>query len=589
MIFPHSFRWAAAVLLAATPFLAACSDDEAPQGPTVPSVSPGTSFLENDELVFHCDFQDAAYARRQFSQYNLARLTPTHTMQGLHFSADSAWIYSLKDSPDAANAFAGSTSSFTPAGKADAWFVTRPIDLPASGVCTLSWLSESLSLDKPDGLKVFVSTTGGNPATDFAGEPLWQTEAEPAGESETLDGEWNAHSVSLQDYAGQRVWIAFVNQTTDGMLLCLDDVTVQAKAPFLLHADMPRMTDAETVTVKGSVTARNAPLTAYTVHYTCADSVVRTKTYTGLNLQPGESHEFAFDEPLHLAASRGSYVGYRVWADAGVAECVGTTDSVASVPFVPQHKVVIEEGTGAWCGWCPLGVLAFEHLYSLYPDNFIGIAVHNEDPLAVADYDGNLRCPAFPLGAINRTEWGQPMINTDNDYFFDAPGSWQSLLERALETLATFDVRIDEAVLSGQTVEVKARLRFAMGKKAPKYHVAYVLTEDDVEANFFQMNYLAQYTLPAFGKFGAGQEFGQQRLSHFVYQDVARGIWPEYYGKELTLPATVPSGASYPVDAAVPLEGMTVANPANLSLTVLILDVNDGYVIVAADKKKVSL
>lgn len=586
MNLPHFTRCAAAVILASAPFLAACSDDDAPQSPTICLFHPGEAFLENDELLFHCDFQDPAYARQQFNQHNLSGLTPTTAMQGLHFSTDSAWIYSLQDSPESVNRFAGATSSFKEGGAADAWLVTREITLPATGECVLSWLSESLSLTNPDGLKVFVSTTGGNPETDFTGEPIWQTDSEPAGSSESIDGEWNEHSVSLKDYAGKHVWIAFVNQTEDGLLICLDDVTVKASTSYYVYSDVERISTDEAVTVRGHVVAKDKPLAGYTVFYAGADSVVHTRTYTGLDIQPGQSHSFSFDEPLALSDKRGTYVGYRIWTDAGTEERVGVRDSIASVSFIPQNKVVVEEGTGAWCGWCPLGVLAFENLYALYPDNFIGIAVHNEDAMAVPEYDGNLQCPAFPLGAINRSYWGEPMVNTGNQYLLDAPGSWKYYVEQELERIPSFEVRVVTASLTGYTLEVAANLRFAMPEKNPSLRVAYVVTEDNVSIGVAQDNYLSSYTLEAFGKFASGQEYGQVRVKDYPYQDVAIGIWPAYRGEAVTLPATVPAGASYRLRQTIDLSGAVLASTENLSVTVLIINDADGTIL-AADRKKI--
>lgn len=586
MKFPKFTRWAAAAILVSAPLFAACSDDDAPQTPVICPMNPGEAFLENDEVLFSCDFQDLAYAKQQFKQYNLAGLTPTSAMQSLHFSADSAWIYSLQDSPDEANRFAGATSSFVGGGAANAWLVTREISLPSTGECELSWLSESLSLSKPDGLKVFVSTTGGNPETDFTGEPLWQTDSEPAGPSESIDGEWNAHSVSLKDYAGKRVWIAFVNQTEGGLLVCLDDVTVKANTSYYVYSDVEKISTDESITIRGHVVAKDTPLTGYTVLYAGADSVVHAKTFTGLDVQPGQSHSFSFDEPLQISDKRGSYVGYRIWTSTGTEERVGVQDSVAAVSFMPQNKVVVEEGTGAWCGWCPLGVLAFENLRELYPDNIVAIAVHNQDALTVDEYDGSLLCPAFPLGAINRSYWAEPMVNADNKYLLDAPGSWQYSVEQELKRIPTFEVRVASATLDGYTLQVKSNLRFALPMKNPRLRVAYVVTEGNVAVGMSQSNYLAGYTLEAFGKFGSGQEYGQARINNYVYDDVAIGIWPAYRGEALTLSATVPADKGYVLNKTIDLSDAVLVGTDHLSVAVLIINDADGTIL-AADQQKI--
>lgn len=585
MTLPTALRRTAAALLATLPLLwTGCSDDTTDDLTICPpAVAPDESYVEDGGNLFECDFQDVVKTRAAFQQYNLAGLTPSRTMQGLHFSTDSAWVFTLQDSPDATNRFAGACSQFTTDGAADAWLVTRAIDVPAAGRTMLTWKSESLSTTSPDGLKIYVSTTGGDPRTDFTGEPLWQTEAEPAGETEGVDDEWNEHSADLTAYAGQRVWIAFVNQTRGGVLLCLDDVCVSVRTTFALTADLPVLSADDMLTVKGRITAKDSSIATYTVHYTAGDSIVRSHTYTGLNLAPGDTHEFAFDEQLDLGARRGQRIPVRIWATIDGSERVGTTVDVASAAFVPETKVVVEEGTGLWCGWCPLGILAFEHLTEKYGDSFIGIAVHNNDALTDANYDGSLRCPAFPIGAVNREVWGQPMANVDNGYFLYAPTTWDYYIEQELQKVHAFDVKILSFTRGEEACKLDATLRFALDTKDMALRAACVLTENDVTTTAYQNNYLASYTLEAFGKFGAGGEMGQTRIRGLKFQEVARGIWPGFRGQALDLPAEMKAGEQKEFTLNFDLEDAVVSDWNNVSATVLIINDADGT-IVAADR-----
>lgn len=42
----------------------------------------------------------------------------------------------------------------------------------------------------------------------------------------------------------------------------------------------------------------------------------------------------------------------------------------------PQRKVLMEEFTGTWCGFCPRGLAALEYMAEKYPDKFIGVSFH---------------------------------------------------------------------------------------------------------------------------------------------------------------------------------------------------------------------
>ncbi|MGM9862242.1 MAG: hypothetical protein ACI30W_06565, partial [Muribaculaceae bacterium] len=52
-----------------------------------------------------------------------------------------------------------------------------------------------------------------------------------------------------------------------------------------------------------------------------------------------------------------------------------------------DKTVVIEEGTGTWCGWCPLGILAMETLKEKHTDGSLEvICVHNDNEMGVESY-----------------------------------------------------------------------------------------------------------------------------------------------------------------------------------------------------------
>ena len=55
-----------------------------------------------------------------------------------------------------------------------------------------------------------------------------------------------------------------------------------------------------------------------------------------------------------------------------------------------RDRVVGEEATGTWCGWCPRGAVALNWMDHDYEGYWQGIAVHNGDPMSDADYDNGL-------------------------------------------------------------------------------------------------------------------------------------------------------------------------------------------------------
>ncbi len=77
-----------------------------------------------------------------------------------------------------------------------------------------------------------------------------------------------------------------------------------------------------------------------------------------------------------------------------------------------RHKVLIEDFTGTWCGWCTRIIYAIE-LIENQTDNVIAVAIHNNDEF---DYSGRMPLEdylqiggAYPFASINRTIiWANP-------------------------------------------------------------------------------------------------------------------------------------------------------------------------------------
>lgn len=54
-----------------------------------------------------------------------------------------------------------------------------------------------------------------------------------------------------------------------------------------------------------------------------------------------------------------------------------------SVASFPKKRPLVEEFTGLWCGNCPRGYAAMEHMSHKYEEDFVGVTYHGEDVMAV--------------------------------------------------------------------------------------------------------------------------------------------------------------------------------------------------------------
>ena len=149
---------------------------------------------------------------------------------------DSDWMFFYSTDEDDFNpgdlsqdsAFYFAAASWFPdaTAMADNWFAMGPITVPNEGA-ELSWYYKSVG-QWIDGYDVYVTTSGMEPYLDVdpgVTPTLYQKEEEyPC--TNPNDTIWNRYSASINDWAGERVYVTFHHTSTDKEMICLDNVAV---------------------------------------------------------------------------------------------------------------------------------------------------------------------------------------------------------------------------------------------------------------------------------------------------------------------------------------------------------------------------
>lgn len=179
-----------------------------------------------------------------------------------------------------------------------------------------------------------------------------------------------------------------------------------------------------------------------------------------------------------------------------------------------QRNVVIEEGTGTWCGYCPMGIVAMQNLEEKYDheEQFIPIAVHYDDKMAIDEYSSyiNTYCSAgLPMATINRD-----VISIGA--FTPEPVLVEFAYEYAKEVKAIAKIDLDAKYNEDKTqLNVTTTTNFAIETNS-NYTVYLVMTQDNV-GPYKQTNYFSDY--------GEGVEMGGFELLddpvELTYNDVA--------------------------------------------------------------------
>ena len=534
----------------------------------------GDASQNNLTTYFQTDFSDGIDPG--FATYDLDQQTLHFTMTQAGFKQGDAFAAIREKRVAKENFFAGSTSKYKYAEgeehqPSNDWLVTPQIWIRGEHA-VLNWRAKSIcnSSKNTSGYKVYVSTTGNRPE-DFTAAPIFTVEAESA-------SQWVNHEVSLADYAGKKVYIAFQNDNMDKEILGLDDLKVSGEKGLCdLVVKTPAYTfGQQEVKVDCSLTAfSDEPVTDVTAYYECGGKVY-TRQLSGLSLQKYETVDFSFDEVI--PAPYGDTLRYAVWAEVNQRVTLEKQAcQTISFLFQPQRKTVVEEGTGMWCGYCPKGIVAMDILEEKYPDEYIGIALHYDDPMEVRDYREAMNFPSFPSGWFNRKYLSvDPMVVIEEngvEQYSSLYGGFETLFLQAQAEQTLADLSVTTAEENGQ-LKATAQLRFAVDRNDAHYQVAFVVVEDSVQdKTYYQTNYFSGMQ-PALG----GYEKLPPRIINPVFNHVARGVYDDYRGIPGSVPAQLVAGETYTFAYVIPMPE-TVKDMARVKIVALLIDTQTGEVV----------
>ena len=216
----------------------------------------------------------------------------------------------------------------------------------------------------------------------------------------------------------------------------------------------------------------------------------------------------------------------------------------ATVPAYEEgflKKIVAEDATGTWCGWCPGGIEALEYLKKTYPDRAIAIGAHNEDAMAINEYQKfiNEYVNGFPTVIYNRMISQTPTSPyTQVCDFIDQVAAYldfHSYAEVSLEGVTGSD---------NKTASMKASTKFAIGTSVP-HNLSFVVVEDSV-GPYVQKNYFPGQRVPM-----NGWETKMESVPT-MFNDVAR-YYNCFPGIVNSLPTTVESDKVYEYSIDIPL------------------------------------
>ncbi|MFT6335954.1 MAG: thiol-disulfide isomerase/thioredoxin [Halioglobus sp.] len=343
---------------------------------------------------------------------------------------------------------------------------------------------------------------------------------------------WDYAFVSVDQFAGETVKLAF--EYVDGAAwnygVGIDDIII-ADGPV----NSKRRSYAMTVNggtqfnecgqnieypVSGVfINSGYEPVTSFDVTV-MNDGVETTTTFDGLSLEKGDGTTYSIAEKINTGEDNFNIVVSVSNVNGEMDEDDETADNSAMIRFEPfethpDKAVVVEEATGTWCTWCPRGTVYMDEMSKRFGHNFVAIAVHNNDPMALSAYDNAITSfpefSGFPSVIYNRTDIANP----------DAiVGPSISDMSKAPEV--TVEIGADE---NGGSLVSNVRVRVAEANASADYNITVVLTEDNLTGDGDDWNQVNAYSGGGNGPMGGFEYFGSPSGSNlWPYSHVGRAL-----------------------------------------------------------------
>ncbi len=216
-------------------------------------------------------------------------------------------------------------------------------------------------------------------------------------------------------------------------------------------------------------------------------------------------------------------------------------------PSKYSTKVLVEDCTGAWCGWCPRLAYKFDN-FMVNNSRIFMVGVHNGDTYALSSVESSLRAKfgvnSFPSGIVNRSRTFNDNGNISS--LADSTDLGTYLRTRMVTGLAI------NTTISGNTLNVTTKVGFD-GNVSQSLKLVVMLVQDNIvlaQTNYYNAN----NSYPGNPYYSSGNP-----VTNFVHKNVLRSTPTGILGADITGASQTKNG-EYTASHAINITGLPSAN-----------------------------
>lgn len=481
-----------------------------------------------------------------------------HTPASQVSFVNAAWIW---DNNQYIGQCALSTSWYSPAAASDDWLITPSIIIPSGSTnVLLLWDATAASSQYADGYELKIATNHGNTISDFT-TTLFSVAHEHA--------YWNTRSLDLSSYAGDTITLAWRNNSNDMELLAVDNIKIKSNVPNynLQHTAFDSyiyMRPNESNQLTGDIYNLGfQTVTGFKLNYSTNGSSTVSATINGISIPPYTSYHYTY--PNNFSPSSVGGYNLKMWAsdiNGSFADSDHSNDSltrfIQAISNNVNKRPVMEEFTGAWCGYCPDGNLKLAGAVSGLPA-LIPVSIHSQNGGgASADKmnctEGETRVNTysigFPSGILDAVYYLD-----ESDVAFDristswTDNSWLDKANFRMPMASPANVSLVNKTYNTGTRQLSVTVRADfLANVTGDYRLNLYLTEDSIVgsgAGYDQHNYFSNSSSGGSAWSGSPYASLADPVVGWAHNHVLRKAIGGAWGDAGIIPSTVTSGSNY--------------------------------------------
>lgn len=299
-------------------------------------------------------------------------------------------------------------------------------------------------------------------------------------------------------------------------------------------------------------------LTALKVYYSIDGGTKVSATLSTLNTANSGGFEvFDFPTPLNFATGGNKVI--KAWIDnpnlrpdENTSNDTFTTNIFVNDGISGTKRVLLEEGSGGWCGFCPDGHLRMRDILAAN-SKVVAVVHHNADGMANTQSNtiNTAYATGYPYGVVDRTLYaGQTTVGLNR-------GLWDAKATESLNAITPVNISVINKSYNAatRTLSYTVKADFVDNALPGDMRITSIISEDDVRGPMISAtnttwNQHSYYSSADNGAGGATHELYNEPAYFYGYnhKHVAKTILPSAWGNAGVIPNAPLKGSSYTQD-----------------------------------------